>query len=407
MTATVLTVLVTVGFLGGILLLLPRLARPTIPFGVRVPESQVGASVIRRATRQYYRGVVLAMFATTAFLVALAPVVRPEIILTVAPFIALAAWLVPHLNARRMVQAAKRSEGWYEGVRQVAATDTSLRTSPPRYPWLWAAPSIAIVLTTLAVGLAVYPSLPDQIATHFGADGPDRFAPTTVWSAFGLVGLQALVTVMILGPVAIVLRSKADIAATTPQTSADQYRRYAVAISRAVLALAAGVNLTMLGVALLVWEVLPATTGWLVAVMIPSAAGTVALLVVAIRAGQSGHRLRSTTPPGPPQAGTADRDDDAHWIGGLIYVNRDDPAVFVPKRFGGVGWTVNLARPAAWITLVVVLGGSLGLTIWALAQASGPDEAATGMAAEHVHTADLEPVAGPRPLIGSSVTSPR
>jgi uncharacterized membrane protein len=39
------------------------------------------------------------------------------------------------------------------------------------------------------------------------------------------------------------------------------------------------------------------------------------------------------------------RDDDRLYRWGLFSFNRDDPAVLVPKRFG-VGWTLNLARPA-------------------------------------------------------------
>ena len=38
------------------------------------------------------------------------------------------------------------------------------------------------------------------------------------------------------------------------------------------------------------------------------------------------------------------RDDDRYWAGGLFYNNPDDPAVFVPKRYG-MGWTVNFGNP--------------------------------------------------------------
>lgn len=34
--------------------------------------------------------------------------------------------------------------------------------------------------------------------------------------------------------------------------------------------------------------------------------------------------------------------------GGVFYANREDPAVVVPKRFG-IGWTLNLGRPASWL----------------------------------------------------------
>ena len=40
---------------------------------------------------------------------------------------------------------------------------------------------------------------------------------------------------------------------------------------------------------------------------------------------------------------------------GIFYFNPDDPAVWVPKRFG-IGYTLNFARPAAWIVLAAVIG---------------------------------------------------
>ena len=38
------------------------------------------------------------------------------------------------------------------------------------------------------------------------------------------------------------------------------------------------------------------------------------------------------------------RDDDRYWYGGFFYNNPDDPAMFVPKRYG-LGWTVNFGNP--------------------------------------------------------------
>ena len=40
-------------------------------------------------------------------------------------------------------------------------------------------------------------------------------------------------------------------------------------------------------------------------------------------------------------------DDDEHWKLGIFYFNPDDASVWLPERFG-IGWTMNLARPAAW-----------------------------------------------------------
>ena len=55
---------------------------------------------------------------------------------------------------------------------------------------------------------------------------------------------------------------------------------------------------------------------------------------------------------GVPSGAVMPADDDDHWKLGIFYVNRDDASLFLPERFG-VGWTLNLGRPAAW----AVVGG--------------------------------------------------
>lgn len=56
--------------------------------------------------------------------------------------------------------------------------------------------------------------------------------------------------------------------------------------------------------------------------------------------------------------------DDRPWKGGLVYWNPDDPSVFVAKRLG-IGYTLNFARPAAWVALVVMVALPL-LLAWLL-----------------------------------------
>lgn len=55
------------------------------------------------------------------------------------------------------------------------------------------------------------------------------------------------------------------------------------------------------------------------------------------------------------------RDDDRYWIGGIFYNNPDDPAVFVPKRYG-LGWTVNMGHPQGRRLLIWLLVG-IGLLV--------------------------------------------
>ena len=51
---------------------------------------------------------------------------------------------------------------------------------------------------------------------------------------------------------------------------------------------------------------------------------------------------------------TVFRDDDRYWYAGFFYYNPDDPALFVPKRFG-FGWTVNFGHPQGKLVLIAML----------------------------------------------------
>jgi uncharacterized membrane protein len=75
--------------------------------------------------------------------------------------------------------------------------------------------------------------------------------------------------------------------------------------------------------------------------------------------GQGGSRLSGESHGHSPAAGV-DRDDDRFWKAGLIYVNRDDPAIMVGNRFG-VGWTFNFANPTAWLVLAGIAAVPAGL----------------------------------------------
>lgn len=39
---------------------------------------------------------------------------------------------------------------------------------------------------------------------------------------------------------------------------------------------------------------------------------------------------------------------------GIFYVNPDDPALFVPKRYG-IGWTLNFGNSWSWVVLALIL----------------------------------------------------
>jgi uncharacterized membrane protein len=60
-----------------------------------------------------------------------------------------------------------------------------------------------------------------------------------------------------------------------------------------------------------------------------------------------------------------DRTPDERWLWGAIYVNRDDPALLIPKRFG-IGYTLNFGNRWSWVILALVaavVGGGVLLPV--------------------------------------------
>ena len=95
-------------------------------------------------------------------------------------------------------------------------------------------------------------------------------------------------------------------------------------------------------------------------VILPIPVGLVILLAFALRTGQAGSRLPVDGTP-EQDAGVVQRDDDL-WRLGAVYVNREDSAVFVPKRFG-IGWTLNFGNPWSLLVLLGIVAAPVLVTV--------------------------------------------
>jgi uncharacterized membrane protein len=82
--------------------------------------------------------------------------------------------------------------------------------------------------------------------------------------------------------------------------------------------------------------------------------------ILLARLGQGGSRMPAAveTQLTSSSVPVGDRTLDRYWRLGIIYFNRHDPAVLVEKRFG-LGYSLNFARPIAWIIVLLVLMGPL------------------------------------------------
>jgi uncharacterized membrane protein len=200
-----------------------------------------------------------------------------------------------------------------------------------RFPWSWLLPAVVVIVATVVVGALRYPDLPARIPAHFSLGGnADRWVRTSVVSAFFLVWTQILVTAVLAACAALTVRAPGESGARAVDWSA-----------RSLLIMAACLDLGFFLLAWRTWsgaDTLGAGTAVGAAAAFLAGVAAVGVAVVATARDRRG----------------ASAPDGDHWHG-FVYVNRDDPAVMVPKRHG-IGWTLNFGRPVAWVFLVALIG---------------------------------------------------
>ncbi len=189
------------------------------------------------------------------------------------------------------------------------------------------------ILAGVALLLAgSWDAVPARFPIHWGLDGvPNGWASRSAAGVYGPLALGALLCGVVLA-----------VRAVRPRKLSEPHARYQ---RRVLLATEYVLSVTF------------ATTGLLPLLGRPGpvlavALGSAGLLIAYAVAGAV--RLARTHPP--PAGGRE------HWKWGLFYVNPDDPALFVPKRFG-VGWTLNFGRRAAWLALVLLLAVPLAVAV--------------------------------------------
>lgn len=346
---------------GLLLAFTPYLMRRNECFAVTVPASvQHDPRLVALKRRYAVVMLVLTAVATVASLVAGVLMVSGQDVSGTA--LMCAALLVPvvvsfvlMLRNRHRVVALKRSEGW-EAKHHQATASVAEEDLPGAIPLAWDLVYVPVILGTVCLGLALYPGLPDLLPMHADfAGNVDSYVPKTLGSAIGFpVVFEVFMAACFVFSHWMILRSKRPGDPAAPATSALAYGLFARAQSVFLLVMgmlvSGGIGLLML---LSSAGLIGLGQAGLISMLfcIPLVIGGVVLSVVY---GQAGSRVFRRMRDG----GELLSDDDEHWKLGVLYVNRQDASVFLPKRFG-FGWTLNFARPAAWAVVV----GFVGLTV--------------------------------------------
>ncbi len=217
--------------------------------------------------------------------------------------------------------------------------------------------------------------LPERFPIHWGFDGrPNGWANRNPAGVFG----PLIIAAVIAAGMALVggLRQRQARAAGYGQAPAAAERRFRRAMLWAILASEYLLVLVSIWVSLL--PLAAAAPGGTAGP--PRIAPFVALILifvvtVTVILARIGHGARLAAARDGAAKQQSDgaplgiRSPESCWKAGIFYVNPDDPAIFVEKRFG-IGYTLNFGHPLSWFILGLGILAPLAVAIWVAHAAS-------------------------------------
>lgn len=220
---------------------------------------------------------------------------------------------------------------------------TSLGAVAPRIPFAWLATLIPVLLLVSA-GLYIsqhWDQFPPRFPVHYGVQGPNRWVAKSFKSVYGLLIIGALLEAT-LGFLAYGLTSGT-------RRALPGSARMKMLTSNVLLLLILQLHLGFMFAYLALQPVLGGRPS---NVLMLGFVGSLVVLVF----GFVFYMVKLQREPG----NESDNTPESAWkLGGMIYFNREDPALMVERRFG-FGFTPNFGNALSWpfaglVALVTIL----------------------------------------------------
>ncbi|PKR83366.1 DUF1648 domain-containing protein [Heyndrickxia camelliae] len=333
--------------------ILPYIVKRTVVFGVSIPDSYVKDKKLQSYKKLYsllvfFLSVIgLVFYLIWAINSNLAEDTQAltGIGITFA-IILLSMSLYFYFHAKTLQR--KKEQKWMVDVKPVKITDLNVRLQDEMLPWYVFLLPVIITLGLVVYTALQYPNLPEQIPMHWGPDGqPDSFSNKTPLSAILMLLILFVMQMMFLGIVEATKRSGIKINATNP--TASKVRQLTLRKYSSWLMFIISFLITGLFSYLQLTTIHPGFVHDSFKMLIPIiflAIVLIGTITFAVKVGNADKNNEF-----PSVVGVSDIDEDEeYWKGGLFYFNKNDPSIFVEKRFG-VGWTINFAHPMGYLII--------------------------------------------------------
>ncbi|KGA81751.1 DUF1648 domain-containing protein [Lysinibacillus fusiformis] len=332
-------------------MIVPFIVRETIVFGVTVPDQHIKHPALADVKKRYAQivggtGVVFLIVMIISYNLLTSESIQGMFLLGCLwslLTVSMGLYWVYH----QKISALKRQEQWGVNLKQVRAVDLTARSRDEMLPWSFFAVPLVISGFLIIYTILHYDQMPANIAVHWGPSGEaDAWKSKTYLTAISLPLIMLMMQFMMWGITDSIKRSAIKIAVNRKEESLEDQlktRKFMswqiLLVSYAITVLLTVLQLSNIYPAMTVgYKLLPLFVLFLVVVV-----GSLLIYVVKKRK----YRVRYEK---NIDSQVMDVDEDRYWKGGLIYMNRQDPSIFVEKRFG-VGWTMNLANPRGYIVI--------------------------------------------------------
>lgn len=332
---------------------IPYMTRKTENFGISIPESLYDR-VNFKSMRKKYTSYLLVLFVILLIIASLLFYMLPEklslLLISIAMILELVASFVLYLWFYFEMKKVKQNEEWKQENKQSVVIDTTFRDEKLTYSNWWFLIPGMLILGTIIFTNFMYDQIPNEIPMHTDFSGNVRYDDKTIGNMLLMPAMQLFMLGMFLCINLVIKHSKQQLSGANPDRSKRQnilFRRrwslYMILSGVLMVLLFGFIQMTF------IYPALEAYTDMVITVtIIVFLLGTILL---SIKTGQGGSRIKIDD---KEVNKNIDRDDDRYWKLGQFYVNKNDPSIFIEKRFG-VGWTNNWAHPLSWILTVGII----------------------------------------------------
>ena len=344
--------------MGAVLILTPTFSRRDVFFGVKIPPSFRKKETYRKVFINFLIYEITALSLNGVIFGMIYSRYSNDVVLAAMIMIMLPISYVGMYSSYKKVKELKALENLTNKKTQVVI-DTELSRNRSKFliSQMWFIIPIIIVIFNVIITYSLYEGIGDVIATKWSLTGEViKTQPKSYRSAFLIPISQVMSTVIMFFVYKGIAWSKNQVRSKNTKKSIERLKNNKRRMSIMLVVTLIVMMLQMTINQLQILGIVPAKGDIIVAVnlVVPIVLFIVIIYMVYKTIKDNKEEEQEDT---ENLDDYIENDDDKYWKIGMFYVNKNDPSIFVEKRYG-IGYTINFGRIESilmFIALIVII----------------------------------------------------